>query len=423
VVVLLALLVMRLGFGAWAAWRLQGVAARITAAYGPLDTASLAPPGVPAAENRARILSAAASLTVLAQDARKVTELGKALSAAGSPDPAQRVAVLRRTAGENAVALSLLDHAESRPGTNWEIPYADGPGMRVPPLMEIRMLAYANAAAALAALADGQADEAARRARLGLVLADALSKERILIVQLIRAAVERTAAHAVREVLAGGEPSPAALEALASRLAETSGESHAVTGLTGEMKYMHALVADVAGKQLTAGNAANRSPSCAEAALAWILRPLTTAAQARMLDQFDQTIRYARLTAGERASGRVSFPLDAPEPWWWKPFPWLQYARSGLTRAIASSDENEAVRALASTAVALRRHRLAHGASPAALAELDASLLARPPIDPYTGRPIEYARDGSGFTLRIAVPASAARNVELKDMFVWKVPR
>jgi hypothetical protein len=81
------------------------------------------------------------------------------------------------------------------------------------------------------------------------------------------------------------------------------------------------------------------------------------------------------------------------------------------------------MRALASTAVALRRHRLANGAYPAALAELDASLLARPPIDPYTGRSIEYARKGMGFTLRIAPPASAARNVELKDLFVWTVPR
>ena len=322
------------------------------------------------------------------------------------------------------MALLVLDRAESRSGVNWEIRYREGPHADVPPLMEIRLLANVSAAASLVALADGQADEAARHVRLGLVLANSLAQERLLIIQLIRAAVERIALRPLRETLAAGEPSAAALEALATRLAETAGESQAVAGLTGEMKYVNTAVAGIAaGRDVPVGIAANRNPGCAEAVLAWIIRPAVVAAQARMLDQFDQTIRYARLTASERASGRVSFPLDAPEPWWWKPFPWLQYARSGLTRAIASSDENDAMRALASTAVALRRHRLAHGAYPATLAELDPSLLARPPIDPYTGQPIEYMREGAGFTLRIAVPASAARNVELKDMFVWKVPR
>ena len=424
VVVLLALLVVRLGVEMWAEWRLNGVTARLGKFYGPIDVASLAPPRVAPPDNRARILRSAASLVTLQQDARRMAEVGKALSATAPADPAQRLAILRRTVTENSLAILVLDHVESRSGANWDIRYTEGTHADVPPLMEIRLLANVSAAASLVALADGQADDAARHVRLGLVLANSLAQERLLIVQLIRAAVERIALRPLRETLAAGEPSAAALEALATRLAETAGESQAVAGLTGEMKYVNTAVAGIAaGRDVPVGIAANRNPGYAEAVLAWIIRPVVVAAQTRMLDQFDQTIRYARLTASERASGRVSFPLDAPEPWWWKPFPWLQYARSGLTRAIASSDENEAVRALASTAVALRRHRLAHGAYPAALAELDASLLARPPIDPYTGRLVEYVREGSGFTLRIAVPAYAARNVELKDMFVWKVPR
>lgn len=424
IVVLLALLVVRLGLEAWAEWRLNDVSARLEKTYGPIDMASLAPPRVALEANRARILRSAASLIVLQRDARTMSDIGKALSAAAPSDPAQRLAILRRAVAENALALSVLGQAESRPGVNWDLRYSDGPTMDVPPLMEIRLLASASAAASIVALADGQADEAARHVRLGLVLADSLARERILIIQLIRAAAERIALRPLRETLAAGEPSAAALEALASRLGDTAGESQAVAGLTGEMKYMNAAIAGIAGgRDVPVGIAANRNPGCGEAALAWLIRPVVVAAQARMLDRFDGAIRYARLSASDRASGRVSFPLDAPEPWWWKPFPWLQNARSGLSRAIASSDENDAVRALASTAVALRRHRLANGAYPATLAELDAALLPRPPIDPYTGRPIAYVREGAGFTLRVEVPPHAARNAEVKDLFVWAVPR
>ena len=46
-------------------------------------------------------------------------------------------------------------------------------------------------------------------------------------------------------------------------------------------------------------------------------------------------------------------------------------------------------------AVAVHRHKLRHGAFPASLADLDADLLASPPIDFHTGEPLLYAlRDG-----------------------------
>jgi hypothetical protein len=63
-----------------------------------------------------------------------------------------------------------------------------------------------------------------------------------------------------------------------------------------------------------------------------------------------------------------------------------------LRTAVRANTELSATR----LAVAVYRHKLRHGAFPASLADLDADLLASPPIDFHTGEPLLYAlRDGS----------------------------
>jgi hypothetical protein len=424
ILVILAILVLRLVLGFWAGYHLRSVSAPLAAKYGGLDMASLAPPRVAPADNRARILAAAAALTVLVQDARKMAELYRALSAAGPTDPAARQAILRPLVAENELALSVLDRAESRSGANWEIPYRDGPDFKLPSLMEIRALANVNAAAALVALAEGQADEAARHARLGVVLANSLAQEPIMMTQLFRAAVERFALRAVRETIAGGEPSASALEALAGRLSEADGESD-VVGLIGELKYVSAIIERTSHGDMKGFWRVDVAwPTAAAAgAILWAGRPLFLAAHAEALRQLDVVIEYARPQPFERAALRLPPPSSVPQPWWLRPFPMLQSPAPHMDSVVHAGDVRRAIRALAQTAVALRRHRLAHGAYPATLSELDATLLPRPPVNPYTGRPVDYSREGSGFTLRIPPPPSAPRDMEARDMLTWTVPR
>jgi hypothetical protein len=56
--------------------------------------------------------------------------------------------------------------------------------------------------------------------------------------------------------------------------------------------------------------------------------------------------------------------------------------------------------AVAELGVALRRFKLGHGEYPDDLSALVPEYLDRLPIDPHTGRPPVYARQGSGFTLQ-----------------------
>jgi hypothetical protein len=63
---------------------------------------------------------------------------------------------------------------------------------------------------------------------------------------------------------------------------------------------------------------------------------------------------------------------------------------------------------------------LDHTAYPDDLSDLAPTYLVRVPIDPFTGRPPVYARQGEGFTLR----AKASRpGGERWGAFEWNVPK
>jgi hypothetical protein len=419
ILVILGFLLLRLVLDIWAGSRLRSVSARIAPAYGGrLDAASLSPPAVAPGENRARIVSAAAALTDVQKEPLRREQLMQALAGALPADPVARLAILRRAVAENRLALQVLDEVESRPKANWEIDYAEGFRMRLPSLLEIRDLSNLSAAAGLAALAEGSADEAARRARLGLALAGSLAREPNLLIQLIHVATARVQLRLVRDLLAAGEPSDAALESLADRLEEARATDPVVTGLVGELKVLNGTLGTIDGGAMAWDSQLGRGGSWSRA-VAWILRPAVRVAHARTLNDLDLLIQYARLQPYERDARKLRLPSDAPQSWWWRKI--SPMVLGGFGRGVGSGDEHRAILTLASTAVALRRCRLERGSYPESLKDLAPAFLARVPIDPFTGREPEYARAGSGFTVSVAAPADAPDTT--KGMLRWVIPR
>jgi hypothetical protein len=419
VVVIIGLLVVRLALDLWAGHRLRLVSDRLAPIYRGLDLASLAPPNVLPAENRARILSAAAALTVV-QSSRGPAgggALRQALfdfQASQFKDPSKRQEVLRASVETNRLALQLLDQAETRSKANWEITYRDGPRARMPSLMGIRDLSNVNVAAGLLDLADGHADEAARHARLTLVLAGSLAQEPSLIVQLVRISIATDGYRLLRDILAQADPPATALEALAGPLDEERRQRPVVVGLIGEMKLMNSLfpLFDQGGDPWSSASEAGAAGSV----FAWFLRPGVKLVNARVLDQFDRLIEYARLQPYEREARKVSLPSDQPQPWWWRPF--AMFSTAGLGRASWTGDQHRAMTSLAATAIALRRCRLERGTYPASLDALAPAYLSEVPIDPYTGRALEYRVAGAGFELRAKVPPKTDH-----PEFTWNVSR
>jgi hypothetical protein len=88
------------------------------------------------------------------------------------------------------------------------------------------------------------------------------------------------------------------------------------------------------------------------------------------------------------------------QPRWWSPVDRLvSTVMPGAERVIETGDDFSAALAGAEVAVALRRYRLETGAYPDRLTTLVPAYLDAVPIDPFTGAPPVYARQGAGFSL------------------------
>jgi hypothetical protein len=95
------------------------------------------------------------------------------------------------------------------------------------------------------------------------------------------------------------------------------------------------------------------------------------------------------------------------------------FSTAGLARASWQGDEHRAMAELVATAVALRCCRLERDTYPASLDALVPAYLHDIPIDPHTGRALEYTPAGAGFELRANVPA----RTDHAELFTWNIPR
>jgi hypothetical protein len=94
-----------------------------------------------------------------------------------------------------------------------------------------------------------------------------------------------------------------------------------------------------------------------------------------------------------------------------------------LPDGIDTGWEFHSVLNMAETAVALRRYRLDRGSYPDALSQLVPQYLPWVPLDPFTGRPLEYAQQASGFELRAHRAKGNEQWVTEKVLFDWRIAR
>lgn len=419
--VLASLLVIRLGLGWWAGHELQKTIDRIGPLYGGLSLRTLERnPHVPREQNRAKVVAAAGALVVHATSDSSTND-GKLNALLFNPphDPAARIAYLRDFADNNALALQVLAAAESRTQSDWEVRYSDEPHAQLPSLMEIRWLARASQSAGVVDLNDGRPDEAIRHVRLGLVVAASLAPEGNFLMQLIRVGIDQEHFEFLRQVLAEGKPTSAALATLAPAFATALDRGSAVGGVIGEMKYFNAML-----EQLESGNDGREElpllTDMVQHSISWIVKPAMLAIHAHALDQAHRTVEFARLEPHVRQARKLALPTNEPKPWWWWKRLSATFSWEGLGSAVGRSlDDHETMARLASAAVALRRFKLEHAAYPPSLDALVPAFMSKVPRDPATGQPLKYETQGDGFSLAAEAPPGAPR----PQRFTWVMPR
>ncbi len=416
----LLLLVAYAGVDLWAGHRVNVAVARLEKQYGRLSEDTLGVARPPAGDNRAHVVWAAAALIEGGNSGNFHTTYSRFVqSGASAPVPAD----LRIFVEANRLALRVADEARTRRHSDWEVDYPLGSVGHLP-LLNIRTLGNATYLDGLLDLEAGRPADAAKAIATGLAVSGSLRQEPALIVQLIRISVGMDLCDAVHRLVIQSEPSKASLEDLARWLVENRTPDPARVGLISEMKHVNAAFTrlengtfqpEMAELLPFVGGRAWRiesEPPFWLGPLARLERPLIRLARARYLQHVGDLLA---VQAGPRP--RPPFPQSARRVG----SGWMRDMSGGLERTIDTVDRFNSTLGATELAVALRRFRLDHGTYPDALSRLVPAYVAGVPIDPFTGQPPVYARQGAGFHLR----AEGGQHVPTVMMSAldWTVPK
>jgi hypothetical protein len=391
--------------------RVDAEVARFEARYGSLDESTLVVPAVPAADNRAHVVRAAAALTVPLP--------GLAYHHITFPAPSPVPGDLRAFAEANREAIRLAGDVRTRRQSNWEIDYRGR--SEALPYQSIRILSDAIYLTALLDLEAGRADDATRMVATGLGVSASLRQEPEAFAQHVRINdVARRQVAALREIVTGSEPSPRVLEELAGWLAENRTPDPMLVSILSAVKGGNTLFARMENGDIDPATVTYiypmtwpSWPSAFLGSAARIGRPFVRQARVRYLQYMGQLLDVL-------SSPRPHPPLPEPQapPRWALVDRLTDKFTAGSAWNAVFADDFLSELGAAELAVALRRFRLDRGVYPDDPSVLVPRYLASLPIDPYTGRPPVYARQGAGFTLR-----PTGRDPELSRRLEWNVPK
>jgi hypothetical protein len=404
---ILILLVAYTGLDLYASRKLDAEIARLEPKYGNLRIWTLTElPAVPAGENRARLVRAAAALVVPPdkQSMSSVNFSGYINIGRDAPVPAD----VRSWVEANRRAIEFAAEIPKRARSNWELQYPSGDNV---PFVDMRFLAQALYFSGVLQLEANHTDAAVQTAVVGLSVASSVKQERQLIAQLIRLSLADRPIQLVQRLLTNADPSKDSLESLARALAENRSPDPARTGLEGEMAYTSTMLRAVAE---------GRSTGMAQPPWVGLLgrlgKPFVRLVHVRYLQQMDRLIS---VQAGPRP--RPKSPI-LPRTSRWSLFGWfLGNFTVGLERTMETSDDYTSHLSAAEIAVALRRYKLDLGGYPEDLAALAPRYIDQLPINPYTGKPAVYERTAKGFV----VHAPAGKPYPLVKLSVsdWVIDR
>lgn len=382
--------------------------ARARAAGLPLTAAEVGIPQPPPGEDAWPLWTALApglTKSTAREDALETT-VENARGADGRLNPSELAAAKELEvlqAGKDA----RIRQAASRPAMYWPITYN-------PVTYSFKMAVALRAGAkhmqreTRRFTAEGRYREAAEAAGVGLKIAKQAAAGPTIINALVGIALDAIALQSMTDMLRQAGPNAEAAAAVRSILAENPPAYDVAFAMRGETVFqMNALDQAVAlgspfiwrmgsmpsgvwgkvlGMRPPAGLWRYLSINPSKAAeLHWMVLMVEAA---RKPDP-------ARITAMRRVAAEVNALT------WWNPtYMPVQGNLDILPKFAERVQAEDARRAVLLAAAAVLEYRARHGAYPARLTDA----LPKPPMDPYTGKPLIYQRAGKGFVVRAAAP-------------------
>jgi hypothetical protein len=408
-----AVLAVRAVFDVWMGRRLNKEVARLEEQYGPLswdpvrklDAWKTWPRRI-APENRARMLDAAAARVTLSDAYEKALYLPHA-SWGMAADQARGIADENRDAVQLAIRAARLQHS------NWDVRYLAEP-LNIPNLMDLHNLSTVLAVAARSDTDAGRADEAVADVTAGFAEAGAMRAEPVTIMALNAMSVSRQQIEALKDILIRAEPSGPALAGLAAAIDENLVASPMREAMLGELKHSRFIWPWIERGYFD-GRQNPTAPSAWMRRTAWLFRPVIRFMAMRDLADKARAVEAASRPRSWRGGIALPQPSRAPGE--------IRIGIPPASHLIDAGDQSTVSVGRAAIAVALRRFRLDHGTYPNELDELVPTYLKAVPLDPYTGRPADYARQGAGFELHARPVPTGTVKSNVRDPWEWKVPR
>lgn len=268
----------------------------------------------------------------------------------------------------------------------------DGLSTLLPGLDSAREVARLLSMAAVLEAQDGRADEALLLGRCALNVGRSIGDEPTLISQLVRFACQAIALGSMERTLAQGEPSKEALRATQRLLEDETGQNLLLVGIRGERALMHQLMQALeSGKVPLSGLTGppraglgskledQFGPTLARSGHAPILRMLTECVEIAELPPEEQGPRFAEVEQEVRRRKARMRPGDIM----------VALLLPAVTKVSEAYRRSQANLRCGVTALAAERYRQKHGRWPETLEALvEAGLLDKVPIDPYSGKPL-----------------------------------
>ena len=299
----------------------------------------------------------------------------------GAPTPEERI-LLEGFLERNKEALALLHEAASLPRCNFEIDFRKGLGSERP---EWNPLISASKLLDLESFIREE-DPRLESVRASWQLGEALATEPSLMSQLVRNVCQHQSLEVLRKALAR-EPSPEALRDVYDRIDPVGVRGDLQRCLLFELSSAVGLLTDPTPPEnpYLKGLRSPRDPLS--------LHDLTYFAES-VAEYMELSKRPYHEIRGE-IKGLINSRIDGA-PWY------ADYTRKLLPSVSRSAEfyaSLEATKGLSKLGAALGQHRIREESYPSSLEELKPYFPDLPEIDPFSGRPYRYRREGSGFVL------------------------
>jgi hypothetical protein len=356
----------------------------------------LVPPAVPDAGNAAILYRQAFKLYPDGMNDEE-TELFGRLGDGGALTADER-AKLEAVLDRSREVRKLLHEAGDRPGCNFNLDYTQGPAMLMDHITGL--IGSARLLALESLMSEGPAVTDTARALFRL--SEAVADEPVLVSQLVRSVCHEIAIDS-RQREFEGEMSPDRLRSLVASLAPESVRKGYEKTLLFELYSITKHVLDGGGVQPP------ESPLTAHD-LAYFAETLSEYAGLVGRPYYEVRDDLQRLQAAR---------LDGAPAW----AEITRQVMPAMARVSERQARAEATLGTAQVAAALRLFRDAQGAYPAALDELR-GILPGSPVDPFTGKPYLYRREGSGFVVySVGSDGQDGGGVSSENDVLFKSPR